>query len=220
LKIYGLVLAGGRSSRFGQEKAAAEVAGRPMLAWVLDVLGPACVEVAVSAKPGSLASTLAERAAHPVLSDQACDPQGPLAGVRAGLLWAKAKGADLLASAPCDAPFLPPDLVASLAQGWSPGDGARVAVSPCGLEPVCALWPVAALDLIHEALAGGRHPPIRHVLEQLRGVEVRFPDAHAFANLNTPADYAAATRSDSAEQNQDDDDDQHQPEAAGRIIAP
>jgi molybdopterin-guanine dinucleotide biosynthesis protein A len=36
--VFGLVLAGGRSSRFGREKAAALVAGRPMIAWVLDVL--------------------------------------------------------------------------------------------------------------------------------------------------------------------------------------
>ncbi len=220
MKSYGLVLAGGRSSRFGQEKAAVEVAGRPMIAWVLDVLRPACVDVAISARSGTFAARFAEQMACPALADQASDAQGPLAGVRAGLVWAQANGADLLASAPCDTPFLPADLVASLSRGWRPGDGARVAVSPRGLEPLCALWPLAALELIDDALAGGRHPPIRKVLGQLGAVEVRFPDAYAFANINTPDEYAAATRSDTAEQDQNDDDDEHQPEAAGRIVAP
>jgi len=193
LKVVGLVLAGGRSSRFGREKAAAEVAGRPMIAWVLDVLSPSCVEVAVNARPDSQAATYAEQAGYVTLADDPSDPEGPLAGVRAGLVWAQGLGADALATAPCDTPFLPTDLIARLAQGWTPGDGARVAVSPAGLAPLCALWPVpAALDLIGATLAAGRHPSIRRVLENLRAVEVEFPDPHAFDNLNTSADYEAA----------------------------
>jgi molybdopterin-guanine dinucleotide biosynthesis protein A len=196
VKIYGLVLAGGRSSRFGREKAAAKVAGRPMIAWVLDVLTPACIEVAVNAKPRTLAAALGAQAGCVTLADDPTDPEGPLAGVRAGLAWAQALGADALATAPCDTPFLPKDLVARLVADWTPGDGARVAVSPEGPAPLCALWPIpAALDLIGETLAAGRHPPIRQMLEHLHTIDVAFADANAFANLNTPADYAAATRS-------------------------
>jgi len=193
VKVFGLVLAGGRSSRFGAEKAGALVAGRPMMAWVLDVLTPACVEVAVNARPGSQAAAYADTAGLITLADDPADPEGPLAGLRAGLAWAKGQGADALVTAPCDTPFLPADLVTRLVQGWAPGDGARVAVSPEGLAPLCALWPVLpALDLVGEALAAGRHPSIRQVLEVLRAVEVEFPNPRAFDNLNTPEDYAAA----------------------------
>lgn len=193
MKVVGLVLAGGRSSRFGREKAAADVAGRPMIAWVLDVLTPACVEVAVNAGPGTQALAYGERAGFTTLADDPSDPQGPLAGVRVGLVWAHGLGADALATAPCDTPFLPQDLVAKFAEGWTPGDGARVAVSPAGMAPLCALWPVPqALDLIGETMTSGRHPSIRQVLEALHAVEVEFPDPRAFDNLNTPEDYAAA----------------------------
>ncbi len=191
--VFGLVLAGGRSSRFGREKAAAEVAGRPMIAWVLDVLRPACVEAAVNAGPGTAAAAFGEGAGCVTLPDDPSDPQGPLAGLRAGLAWAHARGADALATAPCDTPFLPADLVARLAERWRPGDGARVAVTSAGMAPLCALWPVpAALHLVAETLAAGRHPSIRRVLERLGAVEVEFPDRYAFDNLNTPADYEAA----------------------------
>lgn len=195
MKIVGLVLAGGRSSRFGREKAMAHVAGRPMIAWVLDVLKPDCAEVAISAKAGTEAADFADRMGYVTLPDEGADPQGPLAGVRAGLAWARAEGADALATAPCDTPFLPAGLVANLVRGWTLGDGARVATSPNGMEPLCALWPAAALELIGETLAAGRHPPIRQVLERLRAVAVAFSDPTAFANLNTPLDYAAATLS-------------------------
>ncbi len=193
MKIYGLLLAGGRSSRFGREKAAVQLAGRPMMAWVLDVLTPACVEAAVNARSGSEASALARAASRTILIDDPSDPEGPLAGVRAGLAWAHALGAEALATAPCDTPFLPADFVARLSDGWTPGDGARIAVSLSGLSPLCALWPVpAALELIGQTLAAGRHPSIRRMLDALRAVEVEFPDPRAFANLNTPEDYEAA----------------------------
>jgi molybdopterin-guanine dinucleotide biosynthesis protein A len=41
------------------------------------------------------------------------------------------------------------------------------------------------------ALAGGAHPPTWRVLESIGVLHVRFPDAAAFANLNTRADLAA-----------------------------
>jgi molybdopterin-guanine dinucleotide biosynthesis protein A len=193
LKVYGLILAGGRSSRFGQEKAAAQLLGRPLIAWVLDVLAPACVEVAVNARPGAEASAFGAQTGCATLADDPHDPEGPLAGVRAGLAWAQALGADALVSAPCDTPFLPADLVAKLSHGWAPRDGARVAVSSAAMAPLCALWPVPeALHLIAETLAAGRHPPVRRMLEALRAVEVEFPDPRAFDNLNTPEDYEAA----------------------------
>ncbi len=193
MKLYGLVLAGGRSSRFGREKAAAELGGRPMIAWVLDVLTPFCVAVAVNARPATLAADYGAQAGLITLADDPADPEGPLAGLRAGLAWAYAQGADALATAPCDTPFLPADMVERLAQDWAPGDGARLAVSSDGPAPLCALWPVpAALDLVRETLAVGRHPSIRRVLEALRAVEVEFPDPRAFDNLNTPEDYQAA----------------------------
>jgi molybdopterin-guanine dinucleotide biosynthesis protein A len=65
---------------------------------------------------------------------------GPLLGVAAALAHARRRGFSLLATAPCDAPFLPLDLVARLAAALVPS-GAPVAVarSPRGLEPMFAL---------------------------------------------------------------------------------
>jgi molybdopterin-guanine dinucleotide biosynthesis protein A len=50
---------------------------------------------------------------------------------------------------------------------------------------------VTALPVVTAALAGGAHPPTWRVLESIGARHVRFPDAGAFANLNTRADLAA-----------------------------
>ena len=185
--VVGLVLSGGRSVRFGGEKAAAQLDGKPLLLWATGRLQAACAEVAVNARRGTEAERLA--GSLPVLHDLPGDPDGPLAGVRAGLIWARDLGARALAVSPCDAPLLPADLYPRLIT--AAGDGAAMAVTPEGRQPQFAVWPVAALPAVTAAIAGGAHPPTWRVLEEIGAVQVMFEDVAAFANVNTPEDLAA-----------------------------
>ncbi len=186
----GLVLAGGRSLRFDGEKAVAPLAGRPLLLWAAERLQADCGAVAVNARPASEAEAMARANSLPVLHDAPGDPDGPLAGVRAGLIWAVGIGARALVVSPCDVPGLPSDLFARLIDAAV--DGAAMARTADGLQPLCALWPVTALPAVSEALAGGEHPPTWRVLEALGAATVDFEHAAAFANLNTRADLVAA----------------------------
>jgi molybdopterin-guanine dinucleotide biosynthesis protein A len=188
--VAGLVLAGGRSLRFGGEKAAALLAGRPLLLWAALRLQASCGAVAVSARPGTEAEALAKAHGLPVLHDAPGDADGPLAGVRAGLAWAAGLGARALAVSPCDAPLLPDDLFARLIE--AAGQGAAMAETGEGRQPLCAVWPVTAMTVVSEALAGGAHPPTWRVLEGLGAAKVHFEPPEAFANLNTRDDLAAA----------------------------
>lgn len=188
-RVAGVVLAGGRSVRFGGEKAAALLAGTPLVLWAARRLERSCVAVAVNARPGTEAESLARAAGLPVLHDAPGDAAGPLAGVRAGLLWARSLEARALAVSPCDAPLLPEDLFRRLIA--AAGAGAAMAVTADGREPLCAIWPVGALAAVAAALAGGAHPPTWRVLESLEAQHVQFESAAAFANLNTREDLAA-----------------------------
>jgi molybdopterin-guanine dinucleotide biosynthesis protein A len=184
----GLVLAGGRSVRFGGEKAAAELNGKPLLLWAAERLAAACPAVAVNARPGTQAERLA--GVLPVLHDRPGDPDGPLAGVRAGLEWAASRAASFLAVSPCDAPLLPDDIFPRLIAA-AREHGAAVAETPDGLQPQVAVWPVSALPLLEAALAGGAHPPTWRMLQAAGAAPVRFDDPTAFANVNTREDLAA-----------------------------
>ena len=185
---FGLVLAGGRSVRFGGEKAAAEFRGKPLLIWAAGRLAAACAAVAVNARPGTEAERLAGDL--PVLYDRPGDPDGPLAGIRAGLEWAAERGASFLAVSPCDAPLLPDDLFPRLIAA-AREHGAAIVETPDGLQPQVAVWPVAALPLLEAALAGGVHPPTWRTLQAIGAEPVRFDEASAFANINTREDLAA-----------------------------
>ena len=186
--VAGMVIAGGRSSRFGSEKAIALLAGRPLLGWAVERLGDVCPEVAVNARPESRAEALARSLGLEVLHDAPGDPDGPLAGVKAGLAWARRRGASRLAVSPCDVPLLPADTFSRLC--GAAGTGAAMAETTEGRQPLCAVWPVTALPLLESALAGGAHPPTWRMLESLGAAKVWFEDPAAFANLNTRADLA------------------------------
>jgi molybdenum cofactor guanylyltransferase len=190
--IAGIVIAGGRSVRFGGEKASALLEGKPLLLWAVERLQAACAAVAVNARPGTEAEALARAAGLTVLHDAPGDAAGPLAGVRVGLEWAARLAARALAVSPCDAPLLPADLYPRLIA--AAGAGAAMAETADGPQPLCAVWPVSALDALVAALAGGAHPATWRMLESIAARRVRFEDASAFANVNTRAELAAVAQ--------------------------
>lgn len=187
--VVGLVLAGGRSVRFGGEKAVALLDGRPLLEWAAQRLESVCLDVAINVRTGTEAELVAKALGLATLYDEPGDAAGPLAGVKAGLIWAEEQGARMLAVSPCDAPLLPDDLYVRLLE-QAEGRAAMAETSD-GRQPLCALWPVAALPDIRQALAGGAHPPTWQVLERLGAHKVLFGSPEAFANVNTRDDLAA-----------------------------
>jgi len=190
--VAGLVLAGGRAVRFGGEKAVAELKGRTLLEWAAARLRTICANVAINVQQGSEAESVARALRLSTVYDAVGDARGPLAGVRAGLIWAEQLGARALALSPCDAPLLPDDLYSRLldcAEG-----GAAMAETRDGSQPLCSVWPVTALTQVSECLVDGAHPATWQVLEQLGARRVFFEHPEAFANINTRDELAAIAR--------------------------
>lgn len=188
MRINAVILAGGEGRRMGgADKALLPLNGRSLLAHVLYRLTPQVGAVAISANgnPARFAAF-----GLPVLPD--AQSLGPLSGVLAGLCWAVGHGADALLTVPVDVPFLPADLAARLAAAAA-GDAPVLAECEGRLHPATALWPVALVAPLAEFLASGARPKVTDFAFAHGACRVPFPDAGAFANLNTLQDIAAAT---------------------------
>jgi molybdopterin-guanine dinucleotide biosynthesis protein A len=187
LRIFGVILAGGESRRMGSEKAFLALAGRPLLAHVLDRLEPQVERVLISANgdPARFAGFGCE-----IVADAA--PQGPLSGVLAALSRAANLGATHLVSTPVDTPFLPGDLVPQLllAAESSPS-GLALARDATGDHPATAVWPVALVPALTAFLQTGEARVTRFTAAH-HATRATFPDPRAFLNLNTPEDLAQA----------------------------
>jgi molybdopterin-guanine dinucleotide biosynthesis protein A len=197
LLVCGYVLAGGGSTRFGQDKALAEIDGTPMLMRMCELLAGATSKVHVVAAPSKYASlgieTVADR----------WPGEGPLGGIITALQHTQADDPqcqwNLLVS--CDMPFLTPEWIAFLAQRAASSEAQVVLPrSHHGLEPLCACYKTngaAALQAVFET--GERK--VTRALQQVK-TEVldeaewkRFDsDGRLFWNMNTPVDYDEAKR--------------------------
>lgn len=185
--VTALILAGGRGTRMGTvDKGLQPFRGKPMVAHVIERLAPQVDEVLINANQNL--DTYATFG-HRVIADEVAGFAGPLAGFERGLTHASH---DLVVTAPCDSPFLPPDLVERLASELAMRD-AEIAVAKTGdqAHPVFCLMRKHVLGSLRAFLEGGQRK-IDRWYETHRLVEVAFDDeADAFLNINTLEEKAA-----------------------------
>ncbi len=188
MRIFGVILAGGEARRLGgADKAMALLAGRTLIAHVLDRLEPQVEEVLISANGD--ASRFARFGCKVVADDRS---QGPLSGILAALIRAADLGATHLVSTPVDTPFLPGDLVPQLLlAGESSPAGLALARDATGDHPATAIWPVGLVSDLAAFLALGEAKVTRFTAAQGASF-ADFPDPRAFVNVNTPQDLALA----------------------------
>jgi molybdopterin-guanine dinucleotide biosynthesis protein A len=175
------VLAGGQGRRMGSvDKGLVLLHERPMARHVLDRFAPQVDDVLINANQHH-----DEYAAFgfPVIPDAIGGFAGPLAGLHVGLTRATQA---LVATVPCDSPFLPADLVARLLGALQAMDAelavARTFDQP---HPVFALVRRSVLPHLTRFLEGGGRK-IDAWYATLKTTEVAFDDeADAFRNINT-----------------------------------
>lgn len=182
-----VILAGGRSSRMGAEKALLPLNGRPLLAHVVGVLRPQCSDILINANSDPARFDAFDL---PVLPDPIPGLQGPLAGLLTGMTWALQHNPDAphLLTTPCDTPFLPTDLVVRLQRMLAEtGSDIAVARDAQRLHPAIGLWPVRLAPLLAEHLESSVSRSIHGWLEKFHVCAATF-EADALCNLNTPHD--------------------------------
>ena len=185
--ITGVILAGGRGSRMGSvDKGLKPLRGKPMVQWVAERFAPQVTEVLINANQNiDKYQTLG----YKVIPDAIGGFAGPLAGLHRGLSEASH---DLVATAPCDSPFLPTDLIARLSEALESA-GAELTVAKTGDQPhpVFCLCRKSVLASLTQFLDGGGRK-IDAWYAKLKIVEVLFDDqASAFSNINTEEELRA-----------------------------
>jgi molybdopterin-guanine dinucleotide biosynthesis protein A len=203
-RILGIILAGGRGERLGgRNKALVELAGRPLIEWVIERALPQVDALAINANEdqeqlGQYGFTVFADTIAPQVTD-AASREGPLAGIVAGLTFAKSSGEfDAIATFAVDTPTFPTDLVVRLRDALLKADaGYAVAATPDGEHPVFGLWRVRIGTDVEKLFATGLRAP-RHLSKTLLEARAMFPSTRSFANVNRPEDLAAIEKAISA----------------------
>ena len=183
VRLLGAVLAGGESTRFGSDKAAAHVGGEPMVRRVADALREVAADVVI----------VSSRAV-PGVSDLAVIPdrvegRGPLGGLHAALCEAGERGLDGVLLVGCDLPLVSPELLALVAEAAREAPAAapsRVG----GVEPVCAAYRLEVLPAVERRLDAADRS-LHGLFSEVGGVVLELGDGvatDALLNVNTRGD--------------------------------
>jgi molybdopterin-guanine dinucleotide biosynthesis protein A len=193
--VCGIILAGGLARRMGGgDKPLKTIAGKPILAHVIERLRPQCARLVLNANgdPARFASF-----GLPVVADDVPDFAGPLAGILAGLDWIAANVPDCecAISVAGDTPFIPRDLVQRL-QMARLNEASDIAVAASGgrTHPVIALWPIALRTELRRALTQESERKIDRFTARYQVAEVSWPNESydPFFNVNEAGDIEAA----------------------------
>lgn len=180
----GAILAGGRSSRMGRDKALLRFEASTLLELALRVLGPQVDDLLVIGDPVKYAHLHV-----PTLPDTRPDA-GPLGGIVTALTHARHQRVFIIA---CDMPHLNGDLFRFLKNTWRQEDHALVPQCDGHFQPLAALYTKACLGTMSEELAQYR----LKVSDALDKVNARYVQvcpgegpwpSNLFRNINTPAD--------------------------------
>jgi molybdopterin-guanine dinucleotide biosynthesis protein A len=170
MKVLGAILAGGKSNRFGSDKAIATFKGTPLIEHAAAALMPQCDALVIAGRPHANLTSVA---------DYPAPGMGPLAGLAGALRFAGASGFDHVLSVGVDSLFIPGDLRRAL----------EPAPAYVANQPVIGLWPVSAFAVLEQILCNdGRHS-MMHFIETIgaRAVVLNCPPQ----NVNTPDDLEA-----------------------------
>lgn len=187
--MTGVVLAGGRSSRMGMDKALVQVGGKRLIERVVETLRDLFPEVLIVADRVGRYQDLGGKIVTDLLPGKAV-----LGGIYTGLKFASSPKAFFAA---CDMPFLNPTLITSLTDQ---AEGAEVVIPEAQgeLHTLHAIYAKACLPFIEEDLRANRlkvtgffsHVRVTVVPEEvLRSFD---PDLLSLLNVNTPEDLTLA----------------------------
>lgn len=187
MKLTGIVLAGGLSTRMGRDKATLPFSGSDLLHTVLARLAPVCDHLIV------VSNIQREILVPDVIVVPDKYPQcGPLAGMHAGL---KASATAYNFVVACDMPFLSTEAVAYMAAA-AQGFDAAVPFIDGYYHPLHAVYHQNCLSFIEQTLQDGNYRVLDFYakvrLRQISAAELRRfdPQLKTLDNINTPEDLA------------------------------
>lgn len=200
----GIVLAGGRSSRMGTDKASLAWNGSTLLGHTCAVLGAAGLDPVLVVRAAGQALPLLPPDVAVV--DDPREGLGPVQGIAAGLRAVADRASSAFVAA-TDLPFLCPEFVATVVRVMDSADvDVCLPVVRGRAQPMTAAYRTSLAPLVLELVEAGRLRPAE-LFERVRvlrldaealladpALRAADPELESLVNLNWAADYAAATQ--------------------------
>lgn len=183
-KVTGFILAGGQSSRMGEDKSLMQFKGKPLIMYAIEALSPLCEKVIISSR-----QFIYDFTGYDVWPDE-LPVQAPVNGLYSCL---KRSETDWNLILTCDMPFTGSQLFAYLLE-QAHDDDAVIPVHGQGLvEPLCGLYNRSMFKVLEQSMRAEQYSILK-LLQSIGcryvniGPDLEFWNSKMFSNLNYPAD--------------------------------
>jgi molybdenum cofactor guanylyltransferase len=185
--LYGLVLAGGFSSRLGRDKGLLCWNGYPQRQYLLDLIDAIGIPAYLSCR---VEQTTSVRVPDQVILDTT-SPVGPAGGILSA--WERYPDVAWLVVA-CDMPLIDRELLAYIIQHRDPAVAVTSMASPASgeAEPLLAIWEPGARPMLEASVRNGNFR-LRGVLSKLPLTLLPAPWPERLRNINTVEDMKELT---------------------------
>lgn len=176
MALNGLILAGGKSIRMGQDKSMINYHGKPQREYLVDLLEPYCMEIFISSKENIKQNTIVDH----------FDLDSPLNGVLSAFHFDPATA---WLTVPVDMPYLNSQAIEFLLDHRDPKKVATCFLDSDGKlpEPLVTVWETKSKPLLFDFYNSGGFSP-RKFLEENDVQLLQAPDPKLLLNINTTED--------------------------------
>lgn len=182
-QITGIILAGGESSRMGQDKALVSWKGKSLVDWVKSAISPVCKEIIISSN-----SNPELFPNNKVVADR-FNGIGPIAGIESGLFHANSPFCIIVS---CDTPLVSTAMFEYLIAHHRDFDISLLAHDEVN-EPMLGMYKTSVHSLVIESIKKGNFKPPA-IIKQTKWQELNihpgldFFSSDLFKNMNSPDD--------------------------------
>ncbi len=180
MDITGVVLAGGESSRMGEEKSLMQFRKQQLINFSISALQPYCSEILISSS-----KDIHQKFSCRIIADE-FQKIGPIAGIHSALKNSKT---DYIIILPCDSPMVKPQFVQYLISQIEENDKAIVPQYQENKEPLFSIYHKSILAVV-ESQISNRDYRLTHLLDQVKAKVIEVTDRSCFVNINTPEDFS------------------------------
>lgn len=178
-KVTVIILAGGKSSRMGEDKGLMSLYGKPMVEYVIDLAREISDEIIISSNNSNY-----KKFGFPVWKDRYKDC-GPLAGIHEGLKRSETENNFVIS---CDTPYVKPELYHFL-ELQSEDCDVVVPIKEERIHPLLGIYKKSCLPVIEQHLNKGRFK----IIDCFDKLEVNYVNAdkfetQIFRNINSKSD--------------------------------
>ena len=184
-KISGIILAGGKSSRMGSNKALINYRGKPLISYSIDLLSKFCDEIVISTN-----EKLHDFKEFKQVPDE-IPGVGPIGGLYSCLHHVNGNTALVLS---CDLPNVSNDLIDYLIDSYMGQEVLVPSLDGKNLEPLCAMYQVSLKDKLKEIVLGQRIYKMHDIINKLEHKtllihpQLSFYTPSLFLNINSKKD--------------------------------